>query len=62
MGNERKGQGRCVVKQQTCIITMDKRLLVSDVDALVDAIVSSLSSLSHPTSTPTKISNETMKD
>lgn len=60
--NERKGQGRCDVKQQTCIITVDKILLVSDVDALVDAIVSSLSSLSHPTSTPTKISNETMKD
>lgn len=63
MQNESKGQGRYVLKQQTCIITTDKDRWVSPVDAFVDAIVSSLSSLPHLScSTPTKISNETMKD
>lgn len=63
MENESIDQGRHVLEQQMCIIITDKDRCVSHVDTSVDVIASSLSSLPHLScSTPTKISNETMKD
>lgn len=63
MENESNGQGRHALEQQMCIITTDKNRCVSHVDTFVDVIAPSLSSLPHLScSTPTKISNETMRD